>query len=164
MIPGLLFILSLASIFLCLSLSLCRRFYFLPLPVFLYPLPSTLFFLFISTSLWLSKIIYLSCFLYFSLSFFLFSLFLAILLCTALRSATLPHSDDRHPSQGTRRILLWWRITREPTCSAKATSHKLLENINIPSRRGWNLASWVLKSIPWFLSQFVVTSQRMWCL
>jgi hypothetical protein len=102
--------------------------------------------------------------LYFSLSFF--SLFLSIPYHPSIYgsqiSHSLPHSDDRHPSQGKWRILLWWRITHEPTCSAKATSHKLLENINIPSRRGRNLASWALNSVSWFLPQIAVTSQRIW--
>ena len=99
--------------------------------LFLYSLPCTAF---VSPSLYLSITLenhILSCFLYVFLSFLFLLLSISYYPCVygSRISHSRPHSDDRHPSRGKWRILLWWRITHEPTCSAEATSHKLLENI-----------------------------------
>jgi hypothetical protein len=37
-------------------------------------------------------------------------------------------------------ILPWWRITQNPMCFARTAAHKLVENKNIPSRWGMNVA------------------------
>lgn len=119
-------------------------------------------FLFLSTFLLLYKtIFFLAFFTSPCASYSYCCLFLTTLVFMALGSATHSLTPMTDTLLRGNKFSSDDELPMSPRVLLKRLHINYWKYINIPRRSGGSLASWALYSIPWFLPQFVVTSQRL---